>query len=278
MGRRFSFDRPGTAGETLRVLEDDFTYVLRKALAGHGLSPAEAARRAGLEESRVMALIRGDFDAAVAATLAPVLGLNPAACAGHPGHAPQPCRLGGIRRLELPFEDGLVNVWLLGDGAQRVMIDTGFGAGDAFGALGSQGLPVPERVFITHAHRDHVGGLEDALKRGLPVHADGVPGTIPMKAGDAVLCGPLVIRAVDLSGHANPTLGFVVQGLERPVLVTGDALFAGSIGGCPSPALYRHALSRIRAEMAGLADDTVLLPGHGPATSLGEERRGNPFL
>jgi glyoxylase-like metal-dependent hydrolase (beta-lactamase superfamily II) len=62
------------------------------------------------------------------------------------------------------------------------------------------------------------------------------------------------------------------------VLVTGDALFAGSIGGCATPAIYQHALRQLREILAPLPDPTVLLPGHGPATTLGEERSANPFL
>ena len=69
-----------------------------------------------------------------------------------------------------------------------------------------------------------------------------------------------------------------MEGLERPVLVTGDALFAGSIGGCGTPAIYQHALRRLRDLLEPLPDETVLLPGHGPATTLCEERTANPFL
>lgn len=257
------------------MLEDDFTYVLRKALAGHGLSPAEAARRAGVPERAVLEMIRGTFDASIALAIAPVLGLSPLAFSQHPDYRPRPVEIDGVQRVVLPFEGDHVNVWLLGSGDHRVMIDTGFGPGDAFHAIGA--VP-PERVFITHGHRDHVGGLAEARLLGLPIHAPGIPATIPMNPRDAVLCGPLVIRACDLSGHANPALGFRIEGLPLPVLVTADALFAGSIGGCSSPGLYRHALARIRAELASLPGETVLLPGHGPATTVDEERVGNPFL
>jgi glyoxylase-like metal-dependent hydrolase (beta-lactamase superfamily II) len=66
--------------------------------------------------------------------------------------------------------------------------------------------------------------------------------------------------------------------LQAPALVTGDALFAGSIGGCATPAIYQQALRTLRAALAPLTDQTLLLPGHGPATTVGEERAGNPFL
>jgi len=99
-----------------------------------------------------------------------------------------------------------------------------------------------------------------------------------MKPGDAIQCGSLTVRACDLSGHANPALGFHIEGLPSPVLVTGDAVFAGSIGGCATPAVYQHALQRLKETLTSLPATTILLPGHGPATTLGEERVSNPFL
>jgi glyoxylase-like metal-dependent hydrolase (beta-lactamase superfamily II) len=140
------------------------------------------------------------------------------------------------------------------------------------------GNRLPDRAFITHGHRDHTGGLDHLLRSGVPVHAAGIPGSIAMKPGATVFCGPLIVRAVELSGHFTPALGFLIDGLDVPVLVTGDALFAGSIGGCASPAIFQQALHHLRKALAPLPDATVLLPGHGPATTLGEERRANPFL
>ncbi|RYD56127.1 MAG: hypothetical protein EOP83_21445, partial [Verrucomicrobiaceae bacterium] len=99
-----------------------------------------------------------------------------------------------------------------------------------------------------------------------------------MKPGESFRRGPLIVRTVDLSGHYTPSLGYLVDGLSVPVLVTGDALFAGSMGGCDTPSLYQHALARLKDVLTSLPDSTVLLPGHGPATTLGEERSGNPFL
>jgi hydroxyacylglutathione hydrolase len=256
------------------MLEDDFTYVLRKALAGHQLAPAEVAALAGIAEHAVLSLLRGTFCAATARRLAPVLGLDAAAFAGHAHYHPKPLTLPSIRQLDLPFADGQVNAWLIDAGGARVLFDAGHEPRDLIRALEK----LPERAFITHAHRDHTGGLSHLLEHHIPVHAGGIHETIPMKPGDSVCCGQLILRACDLSGHAVPALGYLIEGLPVPVLVTGDALFAGSIGGCATPALYQQALRNLRATLAPLPDTTVLLPGHGPATTLGEERMGNPFL
>lgn len=259
------------------MLEDDFTYVLRKSLLGHSLSPAAAAQRAGIPETDVLAFLRGAFSAETARALAPVLGLSAEAFAGHAVYQPAGLAVDGIERLDLPFGRDQVNAWLVSAEGSLVLFDAGCEAEDLLRELEKRGR-MPDRVFITHAHHDHIGALPHLLRAGVPVHAAGIGGTIPLLPGDAVFCGPLLVRACDLSGHASPALGFHVEGLERPVLVTGDALFAGSIGGCGSPAIYQHALRRLREALEPLPDETVLLPGHGPATTLGEERAANPFL
>jgi hydroxyacylglutathione hydrolase len=260
------------------MLEDDFTDVMRKALAGHGLNTADAAALAGIAGGAVLSFLRGGFSAETARRLASVLGLNAEACAAHPAHQPAPQAMRQIHQLELPFGGGHVNAWIIEAGDQRILIDAGHNPADLIRALDHCCGRLPDRAFITHAHRDHIGGIGRLLDAGVPVHASGIGGTIPMKAGDRVFCGPLLVTACDLSGHFSPALGFVIDGLPAPTAATGDALFAGSIGGCQGPAAYQQALSTLRAALAPLPDPTVLLPGHGPATTLGEERRGNPFL
>jgi hydroxyacylglutathione hydrolase len=257
------------------MLEDDFTYVLRKALRGHDLSPAEAARRSGLLESEVDALIDGNFHEGQARRLAPVLGLAPGALARHPTYLPAALDHPRIHRLELPFGSEHVNAWLISGNRTSVLFDTGRDPGSCAEAIRQLSAPPLETIFITHAHPDHVGGISDFTA---PAFGAGIDGAAEFLPDQEIRCGPFLIRASDLSGHASPALGFHVGGLDVPVLVTGDALFAGSIGGCPSAARYRHALERLRAVLAPLPDDTILLPGHGPATILGEEKSANPFL
>ena len=260
------------------MLEDDFTYVLRKALAGHGLSPADAAAQAGIAEHAVLSFLRGNFNPETARRLAPVLGLRAAAFASHASYAPQPPSLGEITRLELPFGGDAVNAWLISAGSELILIDAGYDGRDLISRLENHHGRLPDRVFITHGHRDHIGGIAHLLDAGIPLHAAGISGCLPMHPGDRVCCGPLVVTAHDLAGHANPALGFLIDGLASPALATGDALFAGSIGGCATPALYQLALRNLRRTLATLPDETAMLPGHGPATTLGQERLGNPFL
>lgn len=260
------------------MLEDDFTYVLRKAMTGHGVTPADLAKRSGVPEPQIATFLAGDFSADIARRLAPALRLDPEAFACHAIYQPLPVKLPAIERLDLPFGAERVNAWLVNHHGDRVLFDAGFHAADLLRAMKSTGMPVPGHAFITHAHRDHTGAIGELLELGIVVHAAQIAGTTPMAPGDAVTCGALTITATDLSGHARPALGFHVGGLALPVLVTGDAVFAGSIGSCPSPPVYQHALQRLVDVLTALSDDTILLPGHGPATTLGEERRSNPFL
>jgi hydroxyacylglutathione hydrolase len=255
------------------MLEDNFTYVIRKAFKGLALAPAEAAARAGLAEKDVLAFSRGEFSADTARKLAPVLGLDPVALANHDCYHPKPINLGEIQRLDLPFGEERVNAWLVETDRATILFDTGYERDSCLQALGSKH---PDEVFITHGHSDHIGGNRSFA--GVPMHGPEISNTMPATPGDTFSCGPLTLRAVDLSGHYMPQVGYIIEGLALPVLVTGDALFAGSMGGCPTPELYQHALSRLHDVLSSLPDETVLLPGHGPATTLGEERSGNPFL
>jgi hydroxyacylglutathione hydrolase len=260
------------------MLEDDFTYVTRKALKGHGLAPSEAANRAGLPEQEVLAFTKGHFSENVARRLAPILRLNPDALVGLSNYQPKPLQHPQIHRLDIPSGEDRVNAWLIWTADIAVLFDTGKVPDSCNVALTAMGVSKIDRVFITHGHHDHIGGNPMFLAKNVIVHAPSIEHCRPIFPGDAIQCGPLTIRVFELSGHANPGLGFQVEGLGVPLLVTGDALFAGSIGGCATPALYQKAISQLHKVLDSLSDATILLPGHGPATTLGEERAHNPFL
>ena len=88
--------------------------------------------------------------------------------------------------------------------------------------------------------------------------------------------GKLKIETRLTWGHSPGGITYVVTGLERPVAVVGDAVFAGSMGG--GGVSYADALNTNREGIFSLPDQTIICPGHGPMTTVGEERTHNPFF
>ncbi|MCX6867773.1 MAG: hypothetical protein NTV46_16455, partial [Verrucomicrobia bacterium] len=124
----------------MMMLEDDFTYVLRKALTGHALTPAEAAAQAGLPAKDVHSFLRGTFSATSARKLAGVLRLNAEAFARHAAYVPQPLVLSGIVRLDLPFGGERVNAWLVRASGACILFDGGYDPRDLLQTIESLGV------------------------------------------------------------------------------------------------------------------------------------------
>ncbi|TAG10767.1 MAG: MBL fold metallo-hydrolase [Verrucomicrobia bacterium] len=259
------------------MLEDDYCYVVRKALKGHGIDLTTLAKRCMCTMEVLENWLQGARNDDLARKVSAILQLKADALIHHASYLPKAQSSPSIHRIDLPFRDERVNAWLIWTHDAVMLFDTGFVRGTCMVAVDAMAPPRIDHVWVTHGHVDHIGGLTDFSQRGLDIRGPLGLGVKEIKAKESMRCGSLEVRAWDLSGHANPALGYQVLGLKSPVWVVGDALFAGSIGGCASPALYRHALARLHAVLDEQADDCVLLPGHGPATTLGEERAHNPF-
>lgn len=137
-------------------------------------------------------------------------------------------------------------------------------------------------IFITHSHYDHNGGVAAYSERFPDVKVYGGSlacagdRTIVVQGGEQLAVGETAMKVIALPGHTSDHLALYSP--QDRVLFSGDALFAGSVGGTPSEAAKRDLITIIKEKVLSLPDGTVIYPGHGPPTTIGIERRGNPFF
>jgi glyoxylase-like metal-dependent hydrolase (beta-lactamase superfamily II) len=178
----------------------------------------------------------------------------------------------------------LSNAYLVadGEGGTAIAIDSGAPLEPLFEVLDGRRLKM-EAILTTHRHFDHAGGNDEWSRRtGAPVFAlraevPHIPDARPLDAGEERTWGRLKVRVVPLPGHTSGQAGFLVEGVG---LFTGDCLFAGSLGGTVGPAStgFEDARRAVLEGILSLPDETAIYPGHCESTSVGRERRENPFI
>lgn len=260
------------------MLEDAQEDVLQKALRVTDRSVESIAAECGSSVAQVEVALHGHCgDQVLLGGIAAAVGLVSEAFLALPRYQPRPLSVTSIERMELPFGPYTVNAWLVTCDLGRVLIDSGCSPDSLAAALGERQM-MPDLAFITHGHRDHLGGLPLLHDHEILVYGWEVEGTTEIKPGRDLPNAMTELRLHDLSGHFQPALGLELSGMEHPVIAVGDALFAGSMGKCSSPETFQLAVEKLKETLRGEPDETILLPGHGPSTTLGEERVSNPFL
>lgn len=260
-------------------LEDDFADVLGKALRGTGRDPAAL----GVDAARVEAVLAGEFDADVVRALAAALDLAPerVVALGEGGYVPAPVSVEGLAMFTTPFDAMTVNAYLVADPATGVAaaFDTGGDADPILAFARERGLRLTQ-VFLTHGHGDHIYDLDRLVEkthaRAWAPRDENIAGAEPFAPGATFSIGGLRVETRLTRGHSPGGVTYVVRGLERPIAICGDAVFAGSMGG--GLVSYPEALRTSREAIFSLPDETVLASGHGPLTTVGEQRRHNPFF
>ena len=265
-------------------IEDYFEDIVGKAMSGTETADDALAVSAGLSIAAIQSLRRGEGDESTARAVAPHLGLNPdkLADAFTRRWYPESRSLNGLFMANTPFADMLVNAYLVWDpaGNKGAFFDTGSDASTLIEHARTKELDI-DHIFLTHTHRDHIMDL-DRLCRAYPAaevfvgEREPLPAAHPVHPGDRFETGALRISARLTWGHSPGGITYVVGGLDTPLAIVGDAVFAGSMGG--GRLSYADALRTNRDEILSLPDETIICPGHGPLTTVAEEKAHNPFF
>jgi len=272
-------------------LEDHLGDIIRKARGDMSqVSAAAAAKAAGLSGAELAALEEtGRIDKQPDyAALAKLIGLNPT-------------KLEGIAKRWLPAEKDLglwrelrvfttagegmtVNSYVVWDEATRdaAVFDTGFEARPVLDSIAENRLQL-RHVFITHSHYDHVEGLpqirEAFPKARLHSGSRSAPVDQRNKPNEIVHLGGLRITHRETPGHADDGVTYIVGNWQDDaphVAMVGDAIFAGSMGN--GNGQWDLARQKIHQQILTLPPTTLICPGHGPLTTVAEEKEHNPFF
>ncbi|MGB0582137.1 MAG: MBL fold metallo-hydrolase [Limisphaerales bacterium] len=177
-----------------------------------------------------------------------------------------------------------VHAYLVWDEATKeaAIFDTGFDPQPIFDLIEAEELN-PLYLFITHMHGDHVAGLEAIRSRfpkiKLRTDSKTAPASCRNRREDFLQIGNLRVSNRDTPGHAEDGVTYVVGNFpeDAPNLaVVGDAIFAGSMGGAPTAG--ELAKSKVRDQILTLPESTLICPGHGPLSTVSEEKANNPFF
>src|SRR5512146_3239182 len=194
------------------------------------------------------------------------------------------------------------NCSVIGDESTReaMVIDPGDDINDIAGLVRKHALSV-KQIVVTHAHIDHVGGAmklrkltgapillnqnDHALLKMLDLQAAWVgmasPGQVeidqPLAEADKLRTGSLEATVLHTPGHTEGSVCLYFPAEQK--LIAGDTLFAGSIGRTDLPGgSFEKIMKTLHQRVLALPDETIVVPGHGPLTTIGEERERNPFL
>ncbi len=271
-------------------LEDTFGDVLRKALRGGGVEPDALAARTGIDGHEIAHWLRdeGAASADQARAIARVLRLDPQRLAARALDAwyPEIPHAEDVRHHPHDPHPSNGYVFFLEGGKRAALVDPA-GVPERLVRMLRDGAYGLEYILITHKHADHcdataevAAAFPDAkiVMHELDLHAIGelANAALRVRDGEELPFGDDVrIRMLHTPGHTDGSSSY----LFKSTLFTGDTLFAGSVGGAYGDVSgYADILNSIRSKIFTLPDETILMPGHGPPSTVAQERAHNPFF
>lgn len=274
------------------ALEDELGDVLEKAARHAALTVEALAAASKVDLSRIQDALdyRPELTQAELGRLARVLDLNEVGLNALAQGAYPQAELTGlsffVHPLRMSFGIGVANAYLVSTGGDTaILFDTGASHAELHRASWPTRIQQIESVYVTHYEAEHVGGLEVVLQETGLDHFYGPPnGRWPqcrgLGEGQTVQYERISVTAFNTPGHAAEHNCYLIRdttGAQGPaLLISGDLIFAGSLGG--GYFCCQRQLTHSRRILELLADDTIIAPGHGPLTTAANERRFNPFL
>jgi glyoxylase-like metal-dependent hydrolase (beta-lactamase superfamily II) len=270
-------------------LEDHLGDILRKGRTAANVSAEAAAKALGLNPSELTALEETGKSAKPLNfhSIASLTGLNAAKLEKiAKGWLPAPSDISLWRefRVITTTKGYAVNCYLIWDEVSReaALFDTGWDAAPIFQLIDENSLNL-KHLFLTHLDEDHVGAMEVVRERYpklfLHTNSQTVPPQHRNRANDCLHLGSLRITNRETPGHAEEGVTFIIGNWPEDaphVAIVGDAIFAGSIG--RGKQSWDLAKQKVREQILTLPADTLLCPGHGPLTTVAQEKECNPFF
>ncbi|MCX7712984.1 MAG: MBL fold metallo-hydrolase [Chthoniobacterales bacterium] len=264
------------------IFEDEPVDILRKAINGLGIETEELASKCGLKRNELEKVLQGKTDLKNLETVAKFLGLRT-----------EQLKKMITGQLEVPNLPHLKNFWIFTSdfGGMKVnsylavdqerrkgiAFDTGADATSLLETLIDENIHL-EYLLLTHGHGDHIYEMDRIIeKTGCIAYAprgEMIKGTRPIEPNQKLTLSGLEVRVHSVPGHSAAHVAYEISGLEAPVLIVGDALFAASMG--KANISYLLSLESLHY-LLSFSDNTFLAPGHGPMTTVALEKKINPF-
>ena len=270
--------------EEKEELEDACEDIIKKAMRGCGIGKNEMSVRTGICKENIDEILNGNVKESEIQLMADILKLDTEKLlvSARKDWYPDSTNLMGLKKFISDFGSMSVNAYIIFEQTSKRawLFDTGTESSSIVSFIEHEGLRV-DSIFLTHTHRDHIFCLDEIKEHTenpeVYTHfSEPIKDSILIEEGFLLNSGRLSLKALHTHGHSVGGVTYIIEGLEQPVAIVGDALFAGSMGG--GMVSYQDALRTNREKIMTLPDNTIICPGHGPNTTVKEEKEHNPFF
>lgn len=267
-------------------LENSCSEIIQKAQNGLNLNNRSLAEKAHVALDALVALKNEtSTDENTIKAIAKALNLGPEAlvASAHKSWKPSVDIPNGLASAQTDCAGMIVNAYIVWcpHTKHAACFDTGMEINELISIAQKHQLTI-DALYLTHTHGDHIAAM-DELKNTFPelvVYVntkEALPDATLIKEGFHATLGKLSLKAFETSGHSSGGTTYFIEGLSSPIAIVGDSLFSGSMGKATATH-YLEAIKNNKEKILTLPSSTILCPGHGPLTTVEQEKAHNPFF